>query len=140
MKKGVIVKMIIAAILIVVGVFGLVYNIVIVYNGDLKFLNYKSVNATVSSVNSSYSDGKNYYQATYEYQVNGSNYSYSSGFTTDSSKYIISDTAVIRYNPNNPGSAYLMEDGMVYNYLYLGISCIVLIFGIKLFDGQYRKR
>ena len=140
MKKGVIVKMIIAAILIVVGVFGVVYNLVIVYNGDLKYLRYKGVDATITSVNSSYSDGDSLYQAVYSYEISGVGYTYSSSYTSDSSKYVIGDKAVIRYDSKNPSNSFLMEDGIIFNYLYLCISCFILIIGIKNFDKQYRIR
>jgi len=132
--------MIVAAIMIVVGVFGLVYNIVIVYNGDLKYLSYKSADATISSVQSSYIDGNTYYQAVYSYDIGGVSYTYSSKYTTDSEKYTIGEKSMIRYNANNPSSSYLMEDSILFNYLYLGVSCIILIIGIKIFDKQYRMR
>ena len=138
MKKGVIVKMIISAILIVIGVFGVVYNLVIVYNGDLKFLGYKGVDAYISSVNSTYSDQESLYQAVYSYNIGGVDYTYTSSYTSDLSKYTVGDKSVLRYNPKNPSSSFIMEDGIIYNYLFLGISCIILIIAIKIFDKQYR--
>ena len=138
MKKGIIVKLILSAILIIVGVFGLVYNVVIVYNGDLKYLSYKSVESTVTSVQSMYADGNTYYQAVFSYDIGGVSYTHNSDYTTDDSKYIIGATSIVRYDPNNPNSSFLMEDGVIFNYLYLGISCIILTIGIKFFDKYFR--
>jgi len=140
MKKSKMVVTIVAAIIIIVGVFAMVYNFVIVYNSDLKYLTYKSINATVSTVQSAYVDGDSFYKATYSFSINGTGYSCDSGFTTDQNKFIENPTATVRYDPKNPSNCYLVTESRTWNYLYLGISCIFLIFGIKLFDKQLRTR
>ena len=71
MKKGVIVKIIIAAILIVVGTFGCVYNIIFCYRGDLKYFGYKDLKVNVTSVRTTEIEGKKY--RIDEVKVNGMN-------------------------------------------------------------------
>jgi len=138
MKKSRIVGTIIAAVIIVIGVFALVYNGVLVFNEDLKYFSYKSVDASVSSVQSSYVDGETFYKATYSFSINGASYACNSDPTDDDEEYIIGSTATVRYDPNNPSSCFVVESGSVFHYLYLGLSCIVLIIGIKLFDKQLK--
>ena len=99
MKKGVIVKIIIAAILIVVGTFGCVYNIIFCYRGDLKYFGYKDLKVNVTSVRSTEIEGKKYYQAFFNYEIDNTSFSYSSDLTSDSSKYIVDKEFVITYNP-----------------------------------------
>ena len=140
MKKSKIVGTVISAIVIVVGVFAVVYNAVIVYNADLKYLTYKNIEGTVTAVQSSIVDGKNYYRATYSFIVNGTSYSCSSGYTEEEDKYIAGESATIRYNTKNPSSCYVADESRVWNYLYLGISCIILIIGIKFFDKKTRVK
>jgi cytochrome c oxidase assembly protein Cox11 len=136
MKKSKIVVTIISAIIIVVGVFALVYNAVIVYNSDLKYLTYKNIEATISTVQSSYIDGNVYYRATYTFSIDGISYNCPSDFSADENKYVVGDTAAIRYNSKNPTDCYVSENSRTFNYLYLGFSCILLIIGIKLFIKQ----
>ncbi len=138
MKKSKIVGTIVAAVVIVVGVFVLVYNAVIVYNSDLKYISYKSVEGTVSTVQSSYVDGVSYYMATYSFIVDGTSYNCDSGLTDDGTKYQVGGTATIRYNPKIPSNCFIESNSRIWNYLYLGISCIVLIIGIRLFDKQIK--
>ena len=140
MKKSKIAVTIIAAIIVVVGVFAMVYNFVIVYNSDLKYVTYKNVEANIASVQSAYVDGDSYYKASYSFIVDGLAYGCDSNFTSDPEKYSVGDTALVRYNPKNPNLCYVSDDNRTWNYLYLCISCIVLIFGIKLFDKQLREQ
>lgn len=140
MKKSKIVGTIISAIVIVVGVFAVVYNAVIVYNSDLKYISYKNIEGTVSVIQSSYVDGKSYYRATYSFTVDGMNYSCASDFTDDVDKYIVGETATIRYDAKSPNNCFIVMDSRIWNYLYLGISCIILIIGIKVFDKQIRVK
>jgi len=139
MKKGVIVKIIIAAILIVVGVFGCVYNVIFCYKGDLKYLGYRDLKVNVTSVRTTEIEGKTYYQAFFNYEIDNTSFSYSSDLTSDSSKYIVDKEFTIRYNPKNPTDIFIKERDVVNNYLYLGISCVISIIGIKLFDKTYRE-
>lgn len=140
MKKGIIVKFIIAAILITVGVFGCVYNLIFCYKGDLKYFGYKDMDVKVTSVKTTEIDGKIYYQAFFNYEIDNTSFSYSSDLTSDSSKYIVDKEFTIRYNPKNPTDISIKEIDVVYNYLYLGISCVILIIGIKIFDKTFRER
>ena len=140
MKKSKIVLTIMAAVIIVVGVFTMVYNFVIVFNSDLKYLTYRSVEASVATVQSAYSDGDSFYKASYSFYVDGMGYGCDSGFTADPDKYTVGDKAMVRYNPKNPTMCYLVGEDKTWNYLYLGVSCIVLIIGIKMFDKQLRSR
>ena len=117
MKKGSLFKLIVSSILIIIGVFVFVFNIVIVYNGDLKYLGYKSVVATVTSVQSKSSDGKEYYQASYNYEIKNESFAYNSNFTSDKNKFVIGEEGIIRYNPKNPIQCFLMEDSVLFNYL-----------------------
>ena len=138
MKKGIIIKLVLAAVLIVVGVFGLVYNSIIVYTGDLKYFGYRDMKVSVSSVQTTPVEDKMFYQAFFNYEIDNTSYSYSSNLTSDESKYVVGQEVVIRYNPKNPVQCNIKEKEVLYNYLFLGISCIILIIGIKLFDKQFR--
>ena len=140
MKKSKIVGTIISSIVVVAGVFFVVYNAVIVYNSDLKYLSYRSVDATISTVQSTYIDGKNYYMATYSYVIDGMTYKVDTGFTSDEKKYIVGSTGTVRYDTKVPSNSYIDDGKFIWNYLYLGISCIMLIFGIRFFDKQLRAK
>ena len=139
MEKGKIIKTIIAAIVIVVGVFVVVYNIVMAYNIDLKYLLYKNVEANVSTVQSIDIDGKEYYYANLNYNINGANYSVTSDYTEDVNKYSVDDKVIVSYNPKNPANYHIKSDEMYLSYyLYIFISSIVTIIAIKMFDKQFR--
>jgi len=140
MKKSKMVATIISAIVVVVGVFAVVYNFVIVYNADLKYITYKNAEGTVTSVQSNSFEGNNSYRAVYTFGVNGANYAYYSPLTTDEEKYTVGMKGNIKYNSKNPSDCVLVDDSMNMNYLYLGISSIILIIGIKMFDKQLRVK
>ena len=140
MKKSKIVGTIIAAIIIIVGSFALVYNAVIVYNSDLKFLSYKNIDATIASVNSTYIDGVSYYRGVYSFNIDGIGYSCNSSYSSDVDEYVVGMTGTVRYNPKSPSNCFLADDSRTWNYLYLGISCIALIIGIKIFEKMTRVK
>ncbi len=138
MKKSKLIGVIISAIVIVVSVFAVVYNAVIVYNTDLKNIAYKNIEGTISVVQSSFVDGKSYYTAVYSFSIDNTSYSCNSELTDDVDKYKVGETAVIRYNPKSPSNCYVDNSKNLWNYLYLGISCVILIIAIKFFDKFFR--
>ena len=138
MKKCEMIKIVLSAILIVVGVIGVVYNLVIVFNGDLKYFNYKTTNASVTSIQELNNKDQDYYQISFNYKIGDGVYSYSTIILE--SKYNIGDEVLIRYNPDKPVNCFLMDESVLFNYLYLAISCIICIIGIKIFDKQYKRK
>lgn len=139
MKKSKMIGVIISAIVIIVSVFAVVYNAVIVYNSDLKYISYKNIEGTVSSVQAaSYSDGKSYYNATYTFTINGSIYNCNSSLTEDFDEYKTGDVATVRYDTKNPNNCFIDSGDSIWSYLYLGISCVILIIAIKVFDKLFR--
>lgn len=138
MKKSKLIGVIISAIVIIVSVFAVVYNAVIVYNSDLKSITYKNIEGTISVVQSSFVDGKSYYNAVYSFSIDNTSYSCNSDITDDVDKYKVGETAIIRYNPKNPSNCYIDTNKYLWNYLYLGVSCVILIIAIKFFDKFFR--
>lgn len=139
MKKSKMIGVVISAIVIIVSVFAVVYNAVIVYNSDLKYISYKNVEATVTGVQAAaYADGKSYYSATYSFTIDGATYSCSSPLTADFDEYKTGDVATVRYDTKNPNNCFLDSSSGVWSYLYLGISCVILIIAIKVFDKLFR--